>query len=139
MRIVCQTCGIEGYLQHIGKNYYRVRHYVGFTNGKPKFKYHRQDPEYVAKVLKPEEKIDHIDPKDVDPNKLKSVSINKNKQLRGCPSLVGGRPAKPVVLRAARVQIPHPAPTTHQSRTFKIIVFIQTNILSATVFNEKSA
>ena len=30
--------------------------------------------------------------------------------VRGCPSLVGGRPAKSVVLWAARVQIPHPAP-----------------------------
>ena len=30
--------------------------------------------------------------------------------MRGCPSLVGGRPAKSVALWAARVQIPHPAP-----------------------------
>ena len=29
--------------------------------------------------------------------------------VRGCPSLVGGRPAKSVALWAARVQIPHPA------------------------------
>jgi hypothetical protein len=28
MRIICQVCGVEGYLQHITENYYRVRHYV---------------------------------------------------------------------------------------------------------------
>ena len=30
--------------------------------------------------------------------------------MRGSPSLVGSRPAKSVVRRATRVQIPHPAP-----------------------------
>ena len=55
------------------------------------------------------EKIDQIDQHSIDPNKLKSISINRNKNERGCPSLAGGRPAKPVVLWAARVQIPHPA------------------------------
>ncbi|MCW4042510.1 MAG: integrase [Candidatus Bathyarchaeota archaeon] len=55
VKIVCQHCGIEGYLQHIGKNYYRVRHYVGYRNGKPVFKYHRQDPTYVLKLLNSKE------------------------------------------------------------------------------------
>ena len=58
VKIVCQLCRIEGYLQHIGKNYYRIRHYVGFKNGKPVFKYHRQDPEYVLNLLRQKRSID---------------------------------------------------------------------------------
>ncbi len=65
VKIVCQTCGIEGYLQHIGKNYYRVRHYVGYKNGKPEFKYHRQDPRYVLRLLKREEAIRHCGQHDI--------------------------------------------------------------------------
>ena len=51
MKIVCQVCRVSGYLQHIGKNYYRVRHYLGYKDGKPVFKYHRQEPSYVHKLL----------------------------------------------------------------------------------------
>ena len=51
MRIVCQVCGVSGYLQHIGRNYFRVRHYLGYKNGKPVFKYHRQEPSYIRKLL----------------------------------------------------------------------------------------
>jgi hypothetical protein len=111
VKIVCEVCGIVGYLQHIGKNYYRVRHYVGFKNGKPLFTYHRQDPQYVHKLLEQEGNIDQVDQSGIDQNLKVRAFFNKNK-VRGCPSLVGGRPAKSVVLWAARVQIPHPAPQT---------------------------
>ena len=48
MKIVCQVCGIEGYLQHIGKNYYRVRHYQDKAEyEKSKFYCHQQPPAYV--------------------------------------------------------------------------------------------
>jgi len=73
VKIVCQVCGVAGYLQHIGKNYYRVRHYVGFKNGKPVFKYHRQDPEYVLKLLEQSE-IDQIDRNSIDQN-LKAQGV----------------------------------------------------------------
>jgi hypothetical protein len=66
MKIVCQACGIEGYLQHIGKNYYRIRHYVGFKNGKPVFKYQSQEPEYVHKLLRQKGRIDHIGQNNID-------------------------------------------------------------------------
>ena len=39
-------------------------------------------------------------------------ALNQKTSLNSSDSLVGGRPAKSVVLWAARVQIPHPAPTT---------------------------
>jgi hypothetical protein len=51
VKIVCQVCGVSGYLQHIGKNYYRVRHYLGYKDGKPIFKYHRQEPSYIHKLV----------------------------------------------------------------------------------------
>jgi len=88
MKIVCQTCKIEGYLQHIGKNYYRARHYVCFKHGKPMFKYHRQDPTYVLQLLEQKENVDQADRNSIDPNKLKSLP-NENNSVRGCPSLVG--------------------------------------------------
>ena len=66
VKIVCQLCRIEGYLQHIGKNYYRIRHYVGFNNGKPVFKYHRQDPQYVLRLLGQKGSIDQGDQGNID-------------------------------------------------------------------------
>jgi hypothetical protein len=51
MKIVCEVCRVEGYLQHTSQNYYRVRHYVGVENGKPRFEYHKQSLEYVQRFL----------------------------------------------------------------------------------------
>ena len=51
VKIVCEVCRVEGYLQHISQNYYRVRHYVGVENGKPRFEYHKQSLEYVQRFL----------------------------------------------------------------------------------------
>jgi hypothetical protein len=44
MNIVCEVCGNEGYLQHIGKSYYQIRHYIGLDQmtKKPRFEYHKQ-------------------------------------------------------------------------------------------------
>ena len=88
MKILCQTCGIEGYLQHIGKNYYRVRHYTGCINGKPEFMYHKQSLQYIQIALKQNKgkSIDHIDPKTIDPNlldKLKNSFFNENESWAG--------------------------------------------------------
>ena len=102
VKIVCQVCGVIGYLQHIGKNYYRIRHYVGFRNGKPLFKYHRQDPQYVHKLLEQESNIDQID----------HISIDQNLKVTG---FFNGNRIGPVVQfgmnaafarRRPRVQIP---------------------------------
>ena len=51
MRIICQVCKQQGYLQQLG-NYYRVRHYQGIKeNGKGKFTYHQQTKDWVQKQL----------------------------------------------------------------------------------------
>ena len=96
MKIVCQVCGVIGYLQHIGKNYYRVRHYVGYENGKPLFKYHRQDPEYVHRLLR-QKVIDQIDHSNIDPKSLKSSSFNGNKRA-GSLVWIGRKPPKLAVV-----------------------------------------
>jgi len=93
VKIVCQICGIVGYLQHIGKNYYRVRHYVGYENGKPLFKYHRQDPEYVLKSLG-HEGVDQIDPDTIDQNLKVKEFFNENKRA-GSLVWIGRKPPNP--------------------------------------------
>jgi hypothetical protein len=51
MRIICEVCKQEGYLQQLG-NYYRVRHYTGVgENGKGKFSYHQQTKDWVQNQL----------------------------------------------------------------------------------------
>ena len=107
MEIVCQVCGIVGYLQHIGKNYYRVRHYVGCENGKPLFKYHRQDPQYVHKLLEQERNIDQVDHNRVDQNLKEHKLFNEN---MGGPVVQFGMNAA-FARRRSRVQIPPGPPT----------------------------
>ena len=113
MKIVCQVCGIVGYLQHIGKNYYRVRHYVGYENGKPLFKYHRQDPEYVLKSLELEG-VDQIDQNSIDQNLKVKEFFNENKRAgslvwigRKPPKLavVGSNPTPPVLDKPSRLGV----------------------------------
>ena len=100
MKIVCEVCSKMGYLQKLTKNYSRVRHYAGLNSitKKPRFEYHKQSFQYVDNYLKQQNrnKIDLIDQKPIDLN-LNNNGSNLKNMLRGCPSLVGGRPAKPVV------------------------------------------
>ena len=104
MKIVCNVCGKMGYLQHLSKNYYRVRHYGGLNpiTQKPRFEYHKQNPSYIDKVFKEQANnnealsIDLIGQGNINLN-LNNSGFNLKNALRGCPSLVGGRPAKPVV------------------------------------------
>ena len=96
MKIDCQVCGVIDYLQHIGKNYYRIRHYIGYDNGKPVFKYHKQDPKYVQESLK-QKVIDQIDHNSIDQNRLKSSSNNGNKRA-GSLAWIGRKPPKLAVV-----------------------------------------
>ena len=48
--IECQVCHIVGPLQILG-NYYRIRHYEKLVNGKPTFTYHRNDKDYIQRIL----------------------------------------------------------------------------------------
>ena len=53
LRIICEVCKQEGYLQQLGKNYHRVRHYEGRgDNGKGKLFYHQQSKDWVETQLK---------------------------------------------------------------------------------------
>jgi hypothetical protein len=100
LKIKCQVCGTEGYLQHIGKSYYRVRHYAGFKNGKPVFKYHRQEPEYIQAILgqSNDGRVDQIDQKRVDQNLYATGSFNQTEPWAGSLVRTGRKPPKLVVV-----------------------------------------
>ena len=114
MKIVCEACGNEGYLQHITENYYRVRHYIGLdpVTKKPKFEYHKQNPSYIAKVFREQANnnealsIDPIGQGNIDLNLNNNGSNNQNKCLG---SLAWWGIA--LVRRRSRVQIPPEALT----------------------------
>ena len=58
MRIICEVCKQEGYLQQLG-NYYRIRHYIGKgESGKGKFSYHQQNKEWVQNQLSNKDSTD---------------------------------------------------------------------------------
>ena len=106
MKIVCEVCRIEGYLQHVGKNYHRVRHYVGLdsASGKPKFQYHKRSLAYIKNILDSNcavKAIDPIDPKNIDLKLLNDSSIKENMSGRSL-AWPGHRPPTPTT----RVQIP---------------------------------
>ena len=48
-------------LQHIDKNHFRVKHYAGYRNGKPKFKFRRQEPDYIHRPLVQKSEVDLVD------------------------------------------------------------------------------
>ena len=71
MKIRCEICGIEGQLQHLSKNYYRVKHYLGSVDGRLEFDYHKQSIQYMINVQS-KANIDPIDQRIIDPK------LNKN-------------------------------------------------------------
>ena len=92
----CQQCGNKGMLQVISKTYARIRHYshTDRETRKPRFIYHRNDIQYIEQQLK---NIGQELGQDLHDLNLNNSGSNLKNALRGCPSLVGGRPAKPVV------------------------------------------
>ena len=102
MKVKC-WCGRIGHLEKRGKNSYRIKHFMGYDPNTRKRKYvnHRVSVEYLENM-------------GIIGNHVKTLNPSPNTELnmRGYPSLVGGRPAKPVARWASRVQIPHPAPKT---------------------------
>jgi hypothetical protein len=70
-----------GQLQHLSENYYRVKHYLGSVDGKLKFEYHKQSPEYVGRISKQSganSNIDLIGQEFIDLNLQDSVSFLQN-------------------------------------------------------------
>ena len=111
MKIRCEVCGNIGYLQHIGKNYYRVRHYVSSISGKPKFEYHKQSLEYTESILKQNNPspIDLSGQDTIDPNLLNKGSITEN-QGAGRLAWLGHWLYEPKVAGSSPVR-----PTTEQN------------------------
>jgi hypothetical protein len=75
VKIVCEQCHVEGLLQKIGKRFFRIRHYKGMHEGKPKFEYHQITLKYVEACLK--EKGLTIDQYSQRPTKTASSSIDQ--------------------------------------------------------------
>ena len=102
MKIVCEVCGNKGYLQHIGKNYYRIRHYAGLdsVSKKPRFEYHKQSLSYVQSLLRQNNPspIDPIDQKTIDPNLLNPSSLNEKNTRAGSSVRIEHQPPKLVVV-----------------------------------------
>ena len=83
MKIVCEVCRKMGYLQHIGKSYYRIRHYIGLNpnSKKPRFEYHKQSLLYVKKILTNKDNSSNIDLNDqsnIDLKLLNNCSLTEN-------------------------------------------------------------
>ena len=112
VRIVCQVCSQEGYLQHLG-NYYRVRHYAGKNpeTGKAKFYYHQQTKEYAESQLASIEKGENPSQKS---NTIEHLNNHEHLNLSNSSLISSGRSLvwlghQPPTL-TTRVQIPATAP-----------------------------
>jgi hypothetical protein len=105
MKIRCEVCGNLGQLQHIGKSYYRVKHYLGSVDGKLRFEYLKQSLGYIKGLQgNPDNtrKIDPIDQKTIDP-KLKSDASESVNQCGRSLAWLGHRPPTPTT-RVQRVE-----------------------------------
>ena len=52
VKISCEVCKLEGTLQKVGNNYYRIRYYDGVgSNSKPRFHYHQNSKAYALEEL----------------------------------------------------------------------------------------
>ena len=90
MKIRCDACEIEGYLQHISQNYYRARHYDVLENGRHRFEHHKQ------RFLNQNNPslIDLIDPKTIDLNLNNNGFSSENRLERSSSSWLGHKPSK---------------------------------------------
>ena len=134
MKVECSVCHVVGYLQRIGKNYYRVRHYQGIDRVSKisKFTYHQQSKEYIQGLhidSSTHSNIDHLGSRTIDhlPNTIdlklnSSSSVSDNKV---CLDSSAGQSDSLVSCRS-RVRIPPEAPfCTRPERAFCINVLIR--------------
>jgi hypothetical protein len=100
MRIVCEMCAKVGYLQHTGKNYYRIRHYerLDSRSKKPVFTYHQQSLDYFKRKID-QTGQDNIDPKILKFNPVHEIEKGRSSSLVGRwlyePKVAGSSPARP--------------------------------------------
>lgn len=113
MRIICEVCKQQAYLQQIVNNYFRCRHYKGrdSTTGKSKFYYHKQSKEYAKSQLsRPvlDKNIKKLHLEHLNSNEH-SDFVDSRSFSCGC-SIVWLELQLPKLI--TRVQIPATAPTT---------------------------
>ena len=93
MKIVCEQCKKEGYLQVLG-SYYRIRHYSGINDKTKKsmFYYHQQSKGYIQSLLReqklglgpePNGKQCSSGQESIDPNLLNPSSLNEKNTRAG--------------------------------------------------------
>ena len=95
---------MEGYLQHITENYYRVGHYVKFDSNskKPVFTYHHQSVDYISTKID-QSNVDQskvsIDPRILKFNPVDELEEGRSSSLVGRwlyePKVAGSSPARP--------------------------------------------
>ena len=112
MRIICEVCQQEGYIQKLG-NYYRCRHYAGKDpkTGKARFYYHQQSKEYAESQLAGIEKGENLNQKS---NTIEQLNNHEHLNLSNSSLISSGRSLvwlghQPPTL-TTRVQIPATAP-----------------------------
>ena len=93
MKIKCEICGIEGQLQHLSENYYRIKHYLGSVDGKLKFEYHKQSLAYIQSIPDAPNHVREIDP--IDPRIIDLKLNDSNLFLRNMAGEVGFEPTTP--------------------------------------------
>ena len=89
--MVKRVTPLEFQISRIGKNYYRVKHYLGSTDGRLQFVYHKQSLDYVRKTLDASyqgKAIDPINQNIIDP-KLNSNAIESKNTRAGSLARLG--------------------------------------------------
>ena len=104
-KIICPTCGVQGHPQ-TRSNSLRVQHYLGYIEGKRRYKYHR----IVEKCLN---SLEVNGSKTMEVNNINWKSVSRNISGRSLAWL-GHRPPTPTT----RVRIPAAA----SSARFKLVV-----------------
>ena len=118
VKIECEICKVEGTLQKVGRNYYRIRHYDGVdpNTRKPRFHYHQINKDYTERQLQKLRGTKALertvfDQKNkntrvnIDLKELEKVSDEENTSGRGLVWLGHQHPTL-----TTRVQIPATAP-----------------------------
>ena len=108
MKIICEQCKKEGYLQVLG-SYYRTRHYSGINaeTKKSMFYYHQQSKGYIQSLSReqklgagpePNGKQCSSGQESIDPNLLNPSSLNEKNTRAGSSVRIEHQPPKLVVV-----------------------------------------
>jgi hypothetical protein len=124
VKIKCEVCKIEGYLQQLG-NYFRVRHYAGIgANGKSKFYYHQQSKDYALSQIAINRKGENFieEPSDIVKNEteclgIEQLTIGQELNLKDSSLISSGRRLAGLGHKPSKLAIPGSNPG---DRTFML-------------------